>query len=190
MKKTDARLISGAMAAEAALAKKEGESYDETLKRLPEEDPLKIAAAHQKKLVGDLGDLPPGHPVLVAMEEARLRYEAEQEAAQSEDDSEEQERQIRKAKKLDAKKAAREARNREEEENDRRRAAAKNINSSMAEAVDTLKRLNDNIIASHEDFSGDQYAMMRLERMSRVLTATMRGLTEFKLSPGRVSNGR
>jgi len=186
--KTNARLVSGAMAAEAALAKKEVEALEETLESLPDDHPAKVAALAHKKLMGDLGDLPPGHPVLVAMEEARLRYEAEQ-AVQPEEESDKELPEVKRAKRLDAKKKAREARVREEEKADRRRAAAKSINASMTEAVDSLKRLNDNIAASQEDFAGDHYAKMKLERLSRLLLAAMRGISESKVNPGRVSNG-
>lgn len=187
-----ADIISGAMAAEAALAKNAGESYEETLDSLPEDHPLKVVATEQKKFSGDLSNLPPGHPVLVAMEEARLRYEAEQEVlaeAASVQTKDNQQHEIRKAKRLDQRKVARTSRIKEEEETDRRRAASKQINSSMTEAMDTLKRLNDNIAASQEDFAGDHYSIMKLERLSRVLIATMRGISESKLIPGRVTNG-
>ena len=45
--KTDAKLISGAMAAEAALAKKEGEALEESLQGLPDDHPTKVAAMAQ-----------------------------------------------------------------------------------------------------------------------------------------------
>jgi hypothetical protein len=188
--KPNADLISGAMAAEAALAKEDGESYEKTLESLPDDHPLKVAATQQKRLLGDLGSLPPGHPVLLAMEEARQKYEAEQAIAEevAKEAAEEEERKIKRVKRLDAKKAAREARNREEEESERRRAAAKSINSSMTETLDAVKRLSDNIAASQEDFAGDRYALMKLERLNRVLIATMRGIAESKINPGRVSN--
>jgi hypothetical protein len=189
--KPDANMIAGAMAAEAALAKQEADSYDETIESLPEDHPLRMVADEQKKLLGDLGNLPPGHPVLLAMEEARLRFEAEK-AAEAEADTEAEEaegRQLKRAKKLDAKKAAREARDREEEKSERLRVAAKSLNSSMTEAIDSLKRLNDNITASQEDFAGDRYALMKMGRLSRVVVAAMHGIAQSKLSPGRVSNG-
>lgn len=183
--KPDAGMISGAMAAEAALAKEESDEFEKTLESLPEDHPLRVEAEQQKRLMGDLAGLPKGHPLLLAMEEARLRYEAEQPAVEESGDGQEQIR-IRRAKKLDAKKAAAEERRREDENEERLRAATKRINSSMNETIDTLKRLSDNIAASQEDFAGDRYALMKLERLNRVVTATMRGVAESRLSPGRV----
>jgi len=190
--KPDANMISGVMAAEAALARKEAEELESTIDSLPEDHPLRIEAANQKRLVGDLAGLPSGHPLMVAMEEARLRYEAG--SAPTDEESEEQAEQerikIRRAKKLDAKKSEAQQRRREDEREERLRAAAKRMNSSMNETVDVLKRLSDNIAASQEDFEGDRYAQMKLERLSRIVTATMRGVSESKLSAGRmVANG-
>lgn len=187
MKKTSASMISGAMDAEAALAR---ESADKALDSMPD-GPEKEAAKAQREILGDLSDLPPGHPVRMAMEEARLRYEAEQELLeqQTEEEKEAEIAKVKRAKRLDKKKAERAARDREEEKIERRRAAAKNVNASMTEAMDSLKRLDDNIVASSEDFAGDRYTQMKLERLHRVLIATMRGISESKVNPGRLTNG-
>ncbi len=189
-----AKMLTGAMEAEAALAKESASEFDETIDSLPDDSPLKQNAIGMKKLMGDLSGLPPGHPLLMAMEEARARYEAEEAAkrqaeGESEAEAEAEEAKLKKAKRLDEKKAAREARNRQEEKHERQRNAAKNINSSMAEAMDTLKRLNDNIEACRDDFAGDRYAQMKLDRLQRVLLASMRGLADSKLNPGRMTNG-
>ena len=186
-----AKTISGAMAAEAALAKQEAEELEAAIDELPEDHPLKLEAARQRQAMGgDLAGLPATHPLRAAMEEARLRYEAgEAEAeAEAEAQSEQEQIKIRRAKKLDAKKAAAAQRRREEEKEERLRTATKSINASMTETVDALKRLNDNIMASQEDFAGDRYAMMKLERLNRVVVAAMRGIHESKLNVGRVVN--
>ena len=191
--KTSAKTITGAMAAEAALAKKEAEEFEEAIDSLPEDHPLKLEAAKQKQIMGgDLAGLPPGHPLLQAMEAARARYEAEEGQAEEEAAAaaEREEIKIRHAKKLDAKKAKAEQRQKEEEREGQIRTAAKVINSSMDETVDALKRLNDNIIASQEDFAADRYALKKLERLQRVVVAAMRGVSSSKLNAGRVvANG-
>jgi hypothetical protein len=188
--KPSAKMISGAMAAEAALAKEDAKELEKAIDELPEGHPLKMAAAAQKEaLGGDLAGLPPHHPLLLAMEEARLRYEISQEEV--DDGLEEQEQiSVRRARKLDEKKAVRAARRQEDEREERLRTATKRINLSMTETMDSLKQLVDNIAASQEDFAGDRYAMMKLERLSRILVAAMRGVSESRLNAGRmVSNG-
>ena len=188
--KPNADMIAGAMEAEAALAKESADELEETIDSLPENHPIRVAAAHERQMMGDLAGLPPGHPLLVAMNDARLRYEAEEFPDEDEEDKDQEQIKIRKAKKLDAKKAAVTQRRKEDERADRLRTATKSINTSMRETMDSIKRLNDNIIASQEDFAGDRYALMKLERLSRVLVATMRGISASKLSAGRaVANG-
>ena len=186
--KPNASMITGAMAAEAALAREDTEGLEETIDQLPEDDPLRLEAMAQKKLMGDLTGLPSGHPLLLALNEARLRYEDRMSEPEDEEDPAEVIK-IKKAKRLDAKKAATEARNKEEDQNQRLRAASKQMNSSITETMDALQRLSDNIIASQEDFVGERYAQMKLERLYRIVQATMRGVSESKLNPGRVTNG-
>jgi len=191
--KPDADMISGAMAAEAALAKEETDDLEHAIGSLPEGHPLRAEVENQKRILGDLAGLPPGHPLLVAMEEARLRYEAAESETEDGADEAAAERErvkVRRAKKLDAKKARAEERRREDEEEERLRAATKRINSSMNETIDALRRLGDNIEASREDFAGDRYALMKLERLGRLVTAAVRGVGESRLKAGRaVSNG-
>jgi DNA repair exonuclease SbcCD ATPase subunit len=190
--------ITGAMAAESALAKEEmqnlEQNFDKTLDELSDSHPLKKLALEEKgKMGGDLSGLPPNHPLLVAMEEAKLRYE-ERESLEKEHAQYQQEQEkikIRHAKKLNAKKALADKRRREDEREQVVRVATKRINSSMSETMDSLKRLRDNIRASQEDFAGDSYALMKLQRLDRLIQATMRGVTESKINAGRaVSGGR
>lgn len=176
------------MAAEAALAKEDSKHLEEAMEFLSDGQ-AKQEARSLKAMLGDLANVPEGHPVRVAVEEARIRFEAEQALRQEE--AEQPPQEIKKAKKLDARKAERTRRDRMEQSNARIRSAAKVVNSSMTEAIDSLKRLSDNIEASREDFSRDRYAQMKLERLNRLLLATMRGIAESKVNVGRVvENGR
>ena len=188
--KPNAKMISGAMAAESALAREETKELEAAIDGLPDDHPLKTEAAAQRQIMGDLAGLPPGHPLLIAMEDARLRYKAEQGIVEEGDEQEPEPAMIRKAKKLEAKTARREERRREEERDDRKRTATKRINSSMTETMDALKRLMENIEASQEDFAGDLYALKKMDRLSNLLMATLRGVSQSKLSAGRVvANG-
>lgn len=178
--------IIGVMAAESALAQEDSRKLDEAMESLPDEQ--KMEARGLKAMLGDAANIPEGHPIRVAIEEARLRFEADEELKKEEKNFEAQhsDKEIKKAKKLDARKAERERRDRSEQNNGRIRSAAKMVNSSMAEAIDSLRRLSDNIEASREDFSKDRYAQMKLERLNRVVSATMRGIAESKINVGRV----
>lgn len=186
--------ISGAMAAEAALAKEEMQNLEQGLDDLPDNHPLKSLALEEKgKMGGDLAGLPANHPLFTAMEEAKLRHEESErfENELAEYEQEQEQIKIRHAKKLDAKKAVENNRRRQAEREEVVRSAAKKINSSMDETMDSLKRLRENIEASQEDFAGDSYALMKLDRLSRLLLATMRGVSDSKVNAGRVvSNGR
>jgi hypothetical protein len=187
MKKEEisAQSLTGAMAAEEHLANEERQEF---LHDMPD-GPMKDEFERQKGLLGgDLAGLPPGHPLLQAMEEARLRYEAEQEMELQPESEPEENVQIKQAKRLDEKKARTEQRVRQEERRERHRTAAKIVNHSIVEVYDALKRLDENIKASHEDMQGDNYSMMKLERLSRVVAASMRGMSESKLNLGRMTD--
>jgi hypothetical protein len=184
--------ITGAMAAEAALARKEAEELERDIESLPDDHPLKLAALEERRRTGgDLAALPSGHPLLMEMEAAKIKHE-ERERLESEDDARQEEREqikLRKAKKLNAKKAAAERRIREDERESRLRNATKRINSSMSDTMDSLRILSDNVEASKEDFRHDNYATMKLDRLNRLIVATMRGISESKISAGRVVSG-
>jgi hypothetical protein len=190
--------ISGAMAAEAALAREEMKGLEGNLEKsldgLPDNHPLKILAQEElSKLDGDLSGLPPNHPLLLAMQEAKLRYDENERYAQEVAvyEKEQQEIKIKRAKKLDAKRVADEKRRRQAERETVIRSATKRINSSMDETMDSLKRLRENIEASQEDFVGDRYALMKLDRLNRLILAAMKGVSDSKINAGRVvSNGR
>lgn len=187
--------IAGAIAAEKSLAREHALELERSLDNLPDDSPLKEALIEEKgKLKGDLAGLPDSHPLLLEMEEARLRFEEEELYAdeQAQYIKEQGElKEVRRAKRLEAKKVYTEQRRRDDDREELLREATKRINSSMSETMDSLKRLADNITASQEDFQTDQYSLMKLERLNRVLTATMRGIGQSKLNAGRaVINGR
>jgi hypothetical protein len=187
--------IIGAMNAEKSLAREASNEIEKSLEELPDDSPLKNELLKEKsKLKGDLSGLPANHPLLLELAEAKARYE-NMEAYVNEEEAnflKEQEKiVVRRAKRLEAKKIQAEQRRREDEREENLRVATKRINSSMSETMDSLKRLSDNIAASQEDFQSDQYVLMKLDRLNRLLVATMRGIHQSKLNAGRVvANGR
>jgi hypothetical protein len=180
-----ADMITGAMVAEESLARKESGWREEAVEKLPEE--LKKEVERQKAVIGDLAGLPPGHPLLTAMEEARLRYEEEQRLLQD-SKTETDLVQVRRAKRLESKKVQQRKRVQKEDEGIRLRRAVQSHNASIAETVDAIRRLRKNVSASQEEFDTDRYAMMKLNRLDRMLVAVERGLVESRINEGRVTN--
>lgn len=187
--------IIGAMNAEKSLAREASIEIDRTLDELPDDSPLKNELLKEKsKLEGDLSGLPANHPLLQELAEAKARYESMEDYVDEEEANfykEQEKTVVRRAKRLEAKKIQAEQRRRDDEREENIRVATKKINSSMSETMDSLKRLSDNISASQEDFQSDQYALMKLERLNRLVVTTMRGIHQSKLNAGRVvANGR
>src|ERR1035437_3215830 len=71
-KKINFGMLTAAKNAESTLAKQETKDLE---KVFPEGSPLRNEAEKQKSLLGDLNGLPPGHPLLVAMQAAKDRYD-------------------------------------------------------------------------------------------------------------------
>lgn len=175
--------ISEVMAAESALAREESNNLESAMEYVSD-DVVKREARSLKAMLGDVANIPKGHPIRVAIEEARIRYEEDQALRREEKSLPEVE--LKKARKIDARKEDRHRREKIESSNERVRSAAKLVNLSMTEAVDALRRLSRNIEASSDDFSRDRHAQMKLQRLNRVLQATVRGIVESKVNVGRV----
>jgi len=188
--KIDAKMISGAMAAEEALSRKENRWVDDVVDSLPDGSPVKDAA-NQLKAQTDLAGLPPSHPLFKILEEERLRYEAKM-AEQAESQKSEAEvdvTAIRRAKRVDAKKARQKARLKEEEDGRKIQAAVNLYNGSLAETMKMVQHLRKNMMASQEDFKDSYYASHKMARLERMLIAFERGIADSKLVAGRVTNG-
>lgn len=189
-----AQSLKGIMAAEDALHREDNKWREEAIEMLEEDDPMRASAQQQQSALGDLASLPPGHPILVSLEEAKIRYEYEkemeaQQEAEAEAKADDREAaQVRKTKKLNARKAKQDARIRQEEQTSVRRAAVSSINSSLVQTSESIKVLQENTIAAQQDFVDDMYAMRKLKRLERTLIAVQRALAESRLSEGIVTN--
>jgi len=177
-------MLTGAMEAEKALFKSESQWMDDVVDELPDDSPVKAEASKQKSLLGDLSGLPPGHPLIVALEDAKLRYESE---IVSDDRGKDEQSvvSLRRAKKID-KRSRYNDRIAEEEEGNKLRDSIKSYNSYVGEAIESVGRLRRNVSASRDDFSKSRYAMMKLSRLEKMLIAVERGFSESILSAGRV----
>lgn len=174
--KIDGRMLSAAKDAEVALAREEVKGLEEAL---PEGHPLKEEAEKQKALLGgDLSGLPPGHPLLVALETAKRNIEA-QKALDAE--KEQVKTQIKRAKKIDPNAAKREERRQEDEATDKRRVAAKVVNDNIEEVLKGVKVLFDELSANEEILNTDPFARVKAARLKRLLFATERGISDCRI---------
>ena len=181
MKKAKKMGVSGAMLnsakeMEATLARREIEDLE---KSIPDGHPLREEANKQKALLGDLSGLPPGHPLIMAMQAAKDRYEQNQ--AQR---AEEQTRtaEVRKGTKVDEDQARRVAIRAEEEQSEKLLSAAKDVNDRITATLNSVKELYK-VLAQHEELLNTApISRARAGRLKRLLFASERGLSECRIS--------
>ena len=173
--------VSGAMLSsvkdiEASLARRDAEDLE---KGLPEGHPLRDEANKQKALLGDLSGLPPGHPLITAMQAAKDRYE-QQQVQRSEEQTHATE--VRKATKVDAEKVKRATRIAEDDQENKRKEAAKQVNSCIEGTLGNVKELY-RVLAQHEELLNmEPLSRARAGRLKRLLFAAERGLSECRIS--------
>jgi uncharacterized protein YdaT len=141
--------------------------------------------AEQQK--SELDELPRTHPLRIAIEQAKERYETEQQvAAEGKRDAEV--RQLRKAKK--AKEQAKKEKQQREADRQKRVASAEEKVDELNESIDAvalsvrrLAKLMDDAMPVMKDFP-----VMRVKatRLGRLLVAVHRGLEESKFSKQRL----
>jgi hypothetical protein len=172
-------LLSAAQNAEASLARQEARNLESGI---PDGHPLLEAADRQKALIGDLAGLPPGHPLLVAMQQARERYNQQQEQK-----TEEQGRtaEVRKANKIDADEARRKARILEDEQSERRVIAAKKVDSILDSTLGEVRKLYKTMAENEEILNIDPLSRAKVGKLKRLLFAAERGLSECRIAKAR-----
>ena len=168
-------MLSSVKEAEASLARQESQDLE---KGIPDGHPLRDEVEKQKALLGDLSGLPPGHPLLRAMQLAKESYEKIQEQKQSEQDKVSK---VKKAKKVDADKAARNARRIEEENAEKRASAAKMVNTGIDGSLVSIRGLYRVIGECEEILNNDPMGRARVSRLKRLLYATERGLSDCRI---------
>ena len=174
--KIDGKMLSAAKDAEVALAREEAKGLEDVL---PEGHPLKEEVDKQKSLLGgDLSGLPPGHPLLVALESAKKNIEAQKAV---EGDREKIRTQIKKAKKIDPNEAKRAERREEDETTDMRRVAAKSVNAHIESVLKDVKTLFENLSVNEEILNTDPFSRVKTARLKRMLVATERGISDCRI---------
>jgi len=169
-------MLSAVRNAEASLARREAVDLENGL---PEGHPLRNDLDKQKALIGDLSDLPPGHPLLLQMQAAKERYD---QLAKQRTEEQGKTREVRNAKKIDADKARREARRMEEEYAANMMVASKQINSGIDNALNGVRSLYK-VMSEHEELlNKDPLCRSRVVRLKRILFASEKGLSECRLA--------
>jgi len=176
----DSNMLSNIKAAEGALARKQGirrgDELKETIDKLPEDHPLVVAAMEEMAKVGDLKDLPPGHPIIRALVEAKIRNEGFPEEERHEPTGHAKSRREVQA----------EERVRDEELSSIRRMAGKTVNGKIDGVVGSMADLYDTVKGLHDELSSDPYARVHLAKLERLLMASKRGLEDCRLSIPRL----
>jgi hypothetical protein len=173
-------MLTAAKDAEASLARQESQDLE---KGLPEGHPLREEAEKQKAILGDLSGLPPGHPLLLAMQAAKERYE-QQQVQRTEEQSKTAE--VRKAKKIDAVKVRRDARRAEDEQTEAIEGAAKRVNNSIDGTLTSVRELYKVMSDNEEILNNSPIGRAKVSRLKRLLFAAERGLSELKITKARV----
>lgn len=129
----------------------------------------------------ELSEFPPGHPLRVAMENAKKRFEEQQEKEKEQAEFRKR-KKARKAKKVESKKE------REEKEN-RHKAALKNIknmNDILEEMVGMLEHSEKEVKKIASNIEDIPEIDLKLVRLKRVLNATKRGILETRVDPRQI----
>ncbi len=185
MKEVNSSMLSGAKAAEDALARKEVRDLADSI---PEGHVLRDEIDRQTaEMGGDLSGLPPSHPLYRAMVAAKERFETEkaEEEAREEETQKAQERlKVKKAKKLDEKRARQNRIAKEVEREESLREATTAVDGEVVKLLDGVRALYG-VIAEHEEILNTHpIGKMRLMRLKRFMYATERGLSTARM--GRV----
>ena len=174
-KKVDVNLLTGIKEAEKSLAKEEVRHLEDSV---PDGHVLKDELEKQKALLGDISDLPPGHPLVKMLLEAKERYETKDER----EDAQSKAKEVRQAKKIDAEKAKREREAQRLEAEENRKKAAKSLNMGMDSTLGSVRELYERVAESEKVLSDDAYAKARVLKLKRLLFALERGISECKIA--------
>jgi len=141
------------------------------------------AEQEQARLEGrrsELDDLPPGHPLRVAMELAKEQYDRRMQFEKDQEEGKKirQARKARKAKKAEARQAER------DEEEQRHKSAASELNKGIDKLVGDIASFGKVVDENQKVLVGG--ARIKVARLKRLLLAAHRGLITSKLNVGRI----
>ena len=169
-------MLSSAKDAEASLALEEAKGLENGL---PEGHPLRNEAEKQKALLGDLSGLPPGHPLIRAMQDAKARYDQQQEQKVEEQANASEVKKVQKVASDRARVAARRA---EEDQAIKINVSAKVVNSGIDGALGEVRKIYKMLADNEEILNIDPLSRAKVGRLKRLLYASERGLSECKIS--------
>jgi len=122
-------------------------------------------------------DLPPGHPILIANEQAKRRMELAKQL-------QEKQKTKKKSKKKSRKKAAEEQQ--KEEELKKKMELALSLNKRLDEMAQGVVKLAQETEKIKTEFKEHPYVRTRIGRLERMMMAFHRGLLETKLNSRHV----
>ena len=138
-----------------------------------------VLAREERKKLGDLADLPTGHPVLLAIEESKRRYE-EKEKLNSTRETKKRSKSTR-----DQKSKHGQEKKVEERVGETRIVVAK-INDKIEGTIESLKGLADTISQGRELLTDYPFAKVRMDKLERTLFAFHRALVDSRISKSRI----
>lgn len=174
-KKVDVSMLAGAKEAEKSLEKEETRRLADSL---PEGHALKGEIEKQKALLGDLEELPPGHPLIRMLVEAKDRYETKDERESEQKKASE----VRRAKKIDKDKQRRDAEAKRVEAEESRRVAAKRVNKGMESLLGGIKNAYEDISNAEEILNNEPSCKIKVMKAKRLLYAMERGISECRIT--------
>jgi hypothetical protein len=172
-------MLSAAKDAEASLARREAEDLGNSL---PEGHPLQEEVEKQKALVGDLSGLPPGHPLLRALQAAKERYD-QQQAQRAEEQGKAAE--VRKSQTGSKDEDRRKARAKEDEQTEQWMEASARVNTGLKNAIESIRVLYKVLADNEEILNIEPLSRAKVGRMRRLLYATERGLSDGRIVRAR-----
>lgn len=175
-------------AMEQSLASQDAKKLESAV---PDGHPLKAEIEKQKAITGgDLSGLPPGHPLIRALQTAQESYESRQSGEKEKSSQQGQPKddidavKLRRAKHLDEAKARRARYDKESQDTDETREAANVVNKQVSEVLAAVRATWETVSGCEETLNRTPTGKVKILRLKRILYATERGLAETRI--GRV----
>ena len=179
--KISGKMLSQAKSMESVLAKEEARKLEDAI---PEDHPL-MAEVNKAKaaLGGDLSGLPPGHPLLRALESAKKNREAKMVVGTGKGGASPE---VKMVKKIDPEKARQEAKRmatrQADDANDKKKEAAGDVNRRIDALLGETKELFRVVEESEAALGIDPFSRSKVARLKRLLFATERGISGCRIA--------
>jgi len=185
MKRVNGNMLADIKAVESNLAREENRELEDIAQRFPKDHPIREEYVKMKVSVGELSNLPPNHPFILMLKDAKRQIEHQENPAEAERESEASRREhiAMKAKKM---KAQQDKRIKEEEDKAIRRMAASQVNIQLSRFENSLGNLYETVLGLKDDLSGDPYANTKLIRLERMMSLVKKTIGDCKFSNARM----